>query len=485
MDRYRNHPSVVIQWTVPILLFLAILFVNISKETKATFALAVVTLILLAMIGYSALIWRKTWVSFEDTEIVVLRDTAVTKTLKRIQYTRLGSVGVRRGIVNRLFGTTTLIFNVNSSVNGSQPEATLTLRNDIAEAIRDDLNARIFSKASDVSDELSVESMVTVGNAEILFHALISQPTSRLITSLLMLAYSVVSAVYGSAGGVFLALFLLVLIEVVPLVREILTYCNYRLYRIGDTVTVESGLIATTRRSFKVEKVNTVRIRRPLLARLLGMSTLEAEVVGLGSGDGGSMVPLLCPLKKDAEVVELMGKLMPEVVFESEPVRQSGGAMRAMSISYALVSIIVLAVCGVIACMEWGRIQDADVFPKALAVASLIAIAVGVPLILAGRIVLAQRNRGFDMGGESFLLEYGGYDVTSEFILYDKVQRTEVSAGPIQRRFGSAILQTAVMSSAGSRIISSGLFPPEELERVSAEVMLRIRDGRYDPRRYE
>lgn len=205
-----------------------------------------------------------------------------------------------------------------------------------------------------------------------------------------------------------LALFLLVLNEVVPLVREILTYCNYRLYRIGDTVTVESGLIATTRRSFKVEKVNTVRIRRPLLARLLGMSTLEAEVVGLGSGDGGSMVPLLCPLKKDAEVVELMGKLMPEVVFEPEPVRQSGGAMRTMSISYALVSIIVLTVCGVIACMEWGRIQDADVFPKALAVASLIAIAVGVPLILAGRIVLAQRNRGFDMGGESFLLEYGG-----------------------------------------------------------------------------
>lgn len=159
--------------------------------------------------------------------------------------------------------------------------------------------------------------------------------------------------------------------------------------------------------------------------------------------------------------------------------------MRSMSVYYAVVSAMVLAVCGAVAYLGWGAIQNMDWIAKTFAVASLIAIAVGVPLILAGRIVLAQRNRGFDMGGESFLLEYGGYDVTSEFILYDKVQRTEVSSGPIQRRFGSAVLQTAVMSSAGSRTISSGLFPPEELERVSVEVMARIRDGRYDFRRYE
>jgi hypothetical protein len=41
-----------------------------------------------------------------------------------------------------------------------------------------------------------------------------------------------------------------------------------------------------------------------------------------------------------------------------------------------------------------------------------------------------------------------------------------------------------MMSSMGAKVIRSGTFLNEDLERVSAEVMARIRDGRYDYRRY-
>ena len=40
------------------------------------------------------------------------------------------------------------------------------------------------------------------------------------------------------------------------------------------------------------------------------------------------------------------------------------------------------------------------------------------------------------------------------------------------------------MSSVGFRRIESGIFDPDDLVRISDEIMDRIRDGRYDYRKY-
>ena len=97
---------------------------------------------------------------------------------------------------------------------------------------------------------------------------------------------------------------------------------------------------------------------------------------------------------------------------------------------------------------------------------------------------MAQRHRTFDMGGNSFMFVYGGYDICTEYINYDKVQYTNVTSGPLQRAFGLAKCSVHMMSSIGYKEITSGLFEPEDLERVADEVNARIADGRYDYRRY-
>ena len=105
-------------------------------------------------------------------------------------------------------------------------------------------------------------------------------------------------------------------------------------------------------------------------------------------------------------------------------------------------------------------------------------------MLIFGHSGLAQRHRTFDMGEDSFMFVYGGYDTATEYINYDKVQYVDVTSGPLQRAFGVAKCSVHMMSSVGYKEITSGLFPPEDLERVSEEVMARIRDGRYDYRRY-
>ncbi|HJH57182.1 MAG TPA: hypothetical protein IAC83_03840, partial [Euryarchaeota archaeon] len=77
-----------------------------------------------------------------------------------------------------------------------------------------------------------------------------------------------------------------------------------------------------------------------------------------------------------------------------------------------------------------------------------------------------------------------GYDICTEYINYDKVQYTYVTSGPLQRVFGLAKCSVHMMSSIGYKEITSGLFEPDDLERVADEVNARVADGRYDYRRY-
>lgn len=474
-ERYRNHPVVLAKKAVVAIVLGAVVwfsFTDVNGIVRSVSAV-VVALLLWAL---SFLIWRKTTVSFGPNGIECLRDTALRKSDRTIPYSRLASVGVSRSLLDRVFGTTTLTFNVDSGVDSTSPEATLVLRSDEADRVRDDLNRLIFVKDETVEEERSEVSLVHVTNAEIVIHSFLSQPTVSLVWAVVLLAYSVYSSVLDNSGGFAASLVLLVFSEVLPVAKRIVVYSNYRLYRIGDTVTVESGLFVVSRMSFRISRINSVRIRAPFAARMLGKATLEAEVVGLQSGgDGSDATPLLCPLKPIPEVMVVMGRIVPEMVFEPEEIHQPRSAMVLMKAR--LAALIAACIASAILIAWSDSFSGPSVIVGALVAATLITLA-------AEWTCQAHSWRSVSMGPESFMLMNGGFDRSAEYILYDKVQKVSVTAGPLQRAVKVARLDVSLLASAGFRSISSGMFDADELEKVPAEVMARIRDGRYDWRRY-
>ncbi len=482
---FHNHPSVILD-NLPLFIAIAIFVaIDMYAEGNVSGAFGALALLIGVPTVVAVAIWKRTTVTFTESDIEVRKDTAVFKTDKTIQYDRLASIGVKRGIFDRIFGTTTLQFNVNSSVNATVPEATLRLEMGLADAVRDELNALVFSKSTTVVEERDIESLVRVSNKEILIHSFLSQSTPQMLFAVIMLLYCISSVIMQNSTGLVMSLLLFALEEVIPMIRVILRYFNYRLYRIDDTITIESGLITTTRSSFSIAKVNSVRMRRPLLARAFGLTTLEAEVVGLAdSGDSDAMCPLLCPLKPKGEVDALLRSLFPGIVVGAEPIHQGQGALRSMVVRDAVYTIAIMAVLILSLTAIVGHMIEVD-DPMRPIVMILGAVAIVlVPLLMFGHCWLAQRNRSFAMGEDSFLFIHGAYDVSEEHILYDRVQYATVSAGVLDRVFGVAYCTVAMMSSVGFKEVRSGLFPPMDLERVPEEVMSRIRDGRYDHRRF-
>lgn len=482
----RNHPSVilgnVIAWSIIIWVTLGSMLSGVmadggldSTTTPFLAAFAIIVEAAMAFLFYRW--WKLTTYEFLENEIHVRRDTILKKE-KHIQYARLASVNTQRGIINKIFGTTTLMFNVNSSVNSNRPEATLSIKADLADALRNDLNSKIFKRTETVEEDRMIESMVHVSNGDVILHGLLGQPTGATLFGMAMFIYSVVSLMYQEVGGFVVTFVTFVGTTAIPWITTILKYYNYRIFRVGDTVIVDSGLVRNYRSSFKINKINSVRVRRPLIARLMGKALLEAEVVGLSNSDKR---PLLCPLKSLDVVTDLEQRLVPEFSFDAELLKQPSKAAAPSVLGKAFWSLVSMAIGAVIfLALE----NDADAADMQILYGILAVTCIAVPAVLLVQGVLLHRNREIATGDELFTFVYGGYDVIEETVRYDKVQIAEVSSGPIERLFGMSRCTVNLMSSMGEMTLKSGLFHADDLEKVPSEVIARIRDGRYDHRRY-
>jgi len=481
---FKNHFTYILQNLLVALIMLG--FIALVWWSSGTFELTgnfLQMFLVLFIAGYVFVvvrIWYCTTFVFDESEVEVTKNTLFRR-VTNIQYTKLASVNVRRTIFNHIFGTTTLLFNVNSSVNSTVAEVNLTLKTKEADRLREFVSSRILQREMVLEEEKNTDTLVEISNTDVILHGLFGQPTAASIVGLLSLGYSIITFVLGTIAIAPIIIFIFSI--VVPWIRTILRYYNYRIYRVGDTITVESGLISNYRSSFNTKKVNSVRIRQPLIARAMHKSLLEAEVVGLADTES---MPLLCPLKDHGTVYKLAQQLVPDLMFDTSGKRQPRRSLVPTMLGKIFWSGVALTICAASYVVIGSYIPEGtdriyiDIFRY-----SILAAAVAVPLFLLFQGILSYRGREFEMGNETFLFITGAYDRHHEYIRYDKVQMTSVASGPIQRRYGLGRCTVNLMASRGTASIVSGIFDRDELEKVSSEVMTRIKDGRYDYRRYQ
>ena len=418
-------------------------------------------------------------------------DEHVAKMKKTLPYARMASVNVNRDIANRIFGTAKVLININSGASATTPEAVLTFRQDVAERLRSEMSQHLYDHDISPDEEETIESLATFTPLDVVIHGLCSVPTYQTILGSAFLAYSVfelyislVSGVEAGAGALF-SLVMFVTVQIMPSVSLMFRYYNYRVYRRGDTIYLQHGLIRTYRTSFSVSRVNAVRVKSTLAARILGRSCIEAEVVGLASEDGESSRPVLCLLKDDATQQRVFRELVPEFVYARSPDKQPEGAKRVLLIRAVLGSLALAAVM-VIPSLYVSR--EAAALAGTTGIPGVVLQSV-LPLVTAAAVLailyaahVSYRVTEFDAGDDLFTFVNGAVDRETVVMNYDKVQMVWTAEGPVARVFGVCRGSVYMLSSTGSSSVTSGYFPESHLNRINEIVMGRIASGKYDYR---
>jgi putative membrane protein len=480
----RCHPSIIVENTLrtAIALLIILFFWVRSLDMPYIVGLAVPLVVLIAF-HYRQ--WKLTFIRFGETDIVVERKT-LFKLKKTIPYSRIASVNINRGVINRLFGTSKLIININSGYNAVKPEASLTFEQRFADRMCEEISRRINCAEMPSFGE-EVEPLVQFTTADVILHGLFSVPTYQSILGAFFLANSVIEQYRSTItqagadlGGSLISLFMFFLLTVLPAVRHMIYYYGFKVYRKGDTIFLQHGLIRLYNISFNISRINAIKVKNTLVSRLLGRSCIEAEVVGIGSDDGrGTTRPLISILKDDAITQRLFVELVPEFIYEGEAEKQPDGARSVLIGRTIIASAVLIAVMAYPSMLAYERfasggngIVDA-MLPYAFPLLTALAI-----IAIVYSVSVSLRVREMDTGERLFTFVNGILDRETVVMSYDKVQMVHVIRGPLARRFGVASAKVFLLSSTGTSSISSGLFREDGLERICEIVMERATRGR-------
>ena len=482
MGPYRNHPVLLLKYVL-ICVFIGAV-IAISTEMYYLGALALIPLF------FFIRIWYLTRYTFTEEGVEVLKSTAF-RSDTNIPYSKVSAINLVRTVLDRIFGTVTVSFNINSSVNSATPEMTLVLKSDTAEQLKVFVESRMYGTTGPEEIPEEEYDCIMFNDLEVITHSFISIPTGSVISSVFFLIYSILAFISSSKegfSGIF-AIFLFFFTLVMPVVRKLLRYFNFKAYRKGDTIYLEHGLLQTYHSSFDVSRVNAVRIRSPLFARLMGRSFIQAEVVGINAMANDS-TPTLCLTASAAHNRMIMEKLLPEFIMGDDLTLQPKEARIPLFLKAAVYSSIAVAIA---ASLCWMLFLDRGSVVDEIGELAFLTIVIGIialtSIYVAANIfgcIVSLRRIGYHFGEEKFTFTSGVVDRVTTIMQYDRVQMATEISGPLARHYGMSKCSVSFLSATkdGGRS-DSGYMPESAARKVSEIVMARINDGRYDYRKNE
>lgn len=473
----RLHPSIIIEQSVNVLVILFVLFIFAYDSTS--YSIYIFLLIIVA-IFVSYVIWKKTYIFFKDDELVIERNLLI-KSKKTIPYHKIASINVERKVLNRIFGTSALKININSGVNALAPEAVLTFKEDLALKIRAELSNKLFDHEYSKEADDKIESLVHFTFKDIFIHSICGLPTGQSVVGLFFLLYALVSVFFQSSGGVIVPLLIFIITDIIPPIFGVVKYYNFRMYRQGDSIHIQHGMIQTYRSSFKITRINAVCIRQTLLSRLIKKASIELEVVGLSGSDGKK--PTVCLLTNVNKIPSILDNLLPEFVYEHATMKQPPAAKYPILLGYSLVAIVAVIITTLsgYSLIDYLLAQERIVETEILMYIP-VAISALIVLLLLTCAHLSYNVKEFDMGGNLFTFVNGIVDRETTIINYDRVQVINIASSRIAYHFGLAKCKISLLSSMGERTITSGYFPESELSKIAERIIERISTGEYDYR---
>lgn len=426
----------------------------------------VIAAVAVAGAGLAGAVWAVAYhrrFEFELTaDTLDITSGVIARRTREIPLDRIQNVDIRQGVVPRLLGVAEVRFE---TAGGSGTEASLRY---VAQAVARELQERVDRHDETAEGPAAVEQPA-------------SGPESRTdeplyaITPVELGLLSVTSVDWRAVGFIVLAavgvlpdqlatgatpgvgsiqlepLSLLVqpiFLTVVGLLGNaaLLTarFYRFRLWRTGETLRYERGLLRRFSGSIPLDRVHLLRLRDNPVTRRLGFGALDIETAGYGpESDAGSQAAV--PIARRERVRGLAGSVEP--VPDAELQRPPARARRRYAVRYALLAALVTAAL-------FGVDQLWRPIPWYLG-AGLLGVA---PLAAH----LTWVHRGYAVGERALLVRAGFWRRTTDVVPLYRVQTVGTTATVFQRRWSLATVRIDT---------ASGTPAAHDLDATTAEAL--------------
>jgi putative membrane protein len=283
-------------------------------DIEPVFALVGLVGAVVVAAAYGLVTWRFTRFGFDGGDFRLDRGLVFRRS-RRVRLDRLQAVDVVRPLVARALG----LAELRLEVAGGSSEAPLAY---LSEGDAHRLRAQLLARAAGLQeDEPEAPERVVhqVPLQQLVVSALLSGP---FVVGVVALPLLVVGAFVADAPGALVGLLPALAGIVTPLARQIVGNYDFTVAESPDGLRLRRGLVETRAQTVPPGRVQALRIVEPWLwRRMRGWARLEVTVAGYAgaSADDSQSSSLLLPVAPRAEVLRLVGLVLPGVDVEALP----------------------------------------------------------------------------------------------------------------------------------------------------------------------
>ena len=491
--RFRNHISVILEdsaKTVGTIVFIMVLnFLSDMAETGNSLSDVLFLTIFLVVaiglvIGYHALIWARTYISIEDSTLVVERNT-LNKKKNTIGLKNISNINLEQNILEMILGTCKLKLDTNSLSTAEETDVKIVLKKADAENFRllvlakagvgeeeqeNDGNYLTSDDAVKTPEQstmwLQEKTKVVSGDiGDIVIHGLCS---IRIWTVLFLIGLSFVQifmlietseeeigTTMVEVVANMVSLFWYNAIIIWSIAREFLKYINFKIERKKDKVFLNYGLFKKVAYSVPVDKINGIKFTQTPIGRMTKRYMVEIVNVGMDD-DQNEANTFFLPYAKREKLEKQLHMLLPEFdgCIEIKEEKQTP-AIWLLSIPWLILYIIVVGAVYTIL---------AEVEPE-LQIAVLVAAAV---VLVWRTIVKIARflTRGIKVDEKFLKIVDGGFSKRTLFVKYDKIQYVSGKQCVIAKQFKIQKGTITLLASLKNRIHELPYFSENEMEQL-------------------
>ena len=435
-----------------------------SRTRSALIGLAI-TVFLIWYIYISIRFWKRTTFYIDGVDFVYERKT-MFRASSRLPIQNIAVVNVERSIFERLIGTAKVKIDLNSSRTANSTDFKFVLREQQALQLKQSLMdikqglSGVQTTQEEEEEQTQQEPRELVAHfsvAEALRHKLLFLPVIQTLVTLTMLIVLPQFRISGAPTSRNRLLYLLI-IAVVGWIGSMITGTlnlgNYKVERDSRMIYITCGVLNRRHYMFEKEKINAVILRRPLLARIFGLTSIDLAVVGFGNERNETTHLSLAT--DQAQLRQIMQQCVPEFVCAETPRHCH---------PLGLVWLIVRAALFGAATLLLGvAYRKAYVF-------ALIVFGIG----LIGAVL---EFLSCDFAKDDSIVRYTGgtFNKQTGFFRYGDIQSMAIRTNPLYRLFGVGRLRFAVLGASAVKNHKTGLFPIAGFDEA-AERMVEHEDS--------
>jgi putative membrane protein len=362
---------------------------------------------------------------------------------REIPYRRVQNVDIAQNPVQRFMGIAEVRLE---TAGGSESEARLRyVSSEEAERLQDEVGRRKRRESATTEAEAAAaeqapaeEELFELQDSELWILGAVTADL-RLLGVVASFAPFVLPTVFDEidpslvvllAGGGALLLVSVLGLWVVSGVYAVLRYYGFRLFRRGDELRYERGLLQRYSGSIPLEKVQTVSLAENVLARRLGYASVRIGTAGYAPGQTqGQRVQSAVPIAERDRALSLARQVEPfgDLDFERPPTR----ARWRYGVRYSLV------VLGIVAVLAGANVLTGQLpfWPVGLLLFAVVPPAAH----------LKWANLGYHLGDDHVVTRKGFWVRKTTVVPYHRVQTVLRSRTVFQRRrdLGTVVVDTA------------------------------------------